>query len=203
MKRRGVAVSIVIVGLALLGVFAFSLRGLLPPGRSKGDDSSSPATVTGSPESSRVVMKPGNLCPPSVLGMLRKPKEEITFSPIPRDVGPSYPHTTGSIFTDAPEPFSPESYSNQNAWWDIVGNRAYEAWAGALTSDPSDPSRGVLRLMTGPTCDLTQSSSSIRDYPTPTVSGSIRISQARGTTLTLVASDGTAFTFDAATGLYS
>jgi hypothetical protein len=85
-----------------------------------------------------------------------------------------------------------------NLWQEQGETRSLAVYAGGVADDPAQGL--VVWVQSGPAPDFANVTE--RDLPTPRRAGAVRITAAHGEVLTLLAMDGTAFTFDADTGVF-
>ncbi len=113
------------------------------------------------------------------------------------------------IYTDLQKPMGwGMLYSIKNAWVGSITGGHAQVYAG-LKSDSADPlawvmnppGQGVLRVITVPHGTGTPTNGG--EYLTPARAGSIKITAATGTCLTVQAEDGTQYQFDVATRAWS
>jgi|SRR5215831_249250 len=100
------------------------------------------------------------------------------------------PEWRRGIIDGGQAPFPAKQYLFENQWQDVVGGKHTNVWAGA-TGD--DRQQGVIVVLTTST-DLTQTGSP-EVFRTPSRTGSLHITDAHGTVLTLVDSTGATYTF--------
>lgn len=115
---------------------------------------------------------------------------------------PDKPRPVG-ILEGVPAPLDPHLYTIANMWQQMVGDRYEMVYAGVLTADPA---QGVLIVMTAPV-DMLNPPSGAWSGPdvhlTPTRDGGVRLTTFTGSVLSLQATDGTLFRFDASTRTYA
>lgn len=117
------------------------------------------------------------------------PAQERVGKPLTATARPE-PEWRRGITDSGQAPFMAQEYRFENQWQDVVGGRHTNVWAGAAGGDPQ---QGVVVVLTT-SLDLTRAGSP-EVFPTPSRTGSLRITDARGTVLTLVSSGGATFTF--------
>jgi hypothetical protein len=132
--------------------------------------------------------------------------DSLSARPLPT---PDPPAPTGIIPIVAPFPTS-QYLIEENGWQSVSGVRRTTAYPGASARDPEQGVVlvGVFRITPPnppPRFFEESDESDIIDfgvYPTPTRSGSVRIVDATGMVLTLLADDGTELRFDVASLRY-
>lgn len=117
------------------------------------------------------------------------PAQERVAKPLTATARPE-PEWRRGIIDSGQAPFSAQAYRFENQWQDVVGGKHTNVWAGAAGDDPQ---QGII-VVTTTSLDLTQAGTP-EVFRTPSRTGSLRITDARGTVLTLVSSGGAAFTF--------
>lgn len=94
-------------------------------------------------------------------------------------------------------PFPSQDAIIANRWQGSVAGKFVVVYAGRLMN-PSD--QGFVAVSSG---TLGTPDFSLQRYPTPNKAGSVRISAENGTLLTLVSDNGTSFTFDVSTRMFT
>jgi len=85
-----------------------------------------------------------------------------------------------------------------NLWQEDGATRSVAVYAGGVADDPDQGL--VVFIVSGPPPAFANTVE--QDLPTPTRAGAVRVEAATGEVLTLLATDGTRFTFDAGTGTF-
>jgi hypothetical protein len=97
------------------------------------------------------------------------------------------------IFESGNAPFPSSVYYIENQWQDVVEGEHVNVFAGEYTQDPS---QGVVMLAL---TSLDGKALSVKESPTPTKVGALKIVSANGFVLRLISTKGSSFTMDAAT----
>jgi len=104
----------------------------------------------------------------------------------------------GTINDEMVGPFSSSDYLTNNAWWNETAGTDVDVYAGAQGSNPS---QGVVVVLSSPVSG-DGSAPTLKAFPTTQQDGALTITGAQGWILTLTASDGTVYTFDALTSQF-
>ncbi len=121
--------------------------------------------------------------------------------PVPTVLGDLTRRTAGAgiIVESGQAPFPAMMYLFENQWYAQVGNEYVNVWTGA---EGSDPSQGVVVVAYLPVPGTNTTPRPGARYLTPSKAGSVRIVDADGMRLKLVAKNGASFTFDVASGKF-
>jgi len=125
--------------------------------------------------------------PPKVAPAIKGPPAESTR--------PTSTPATGILDVQI-SPFSAHDAIITNRWQGTVGGVFVVVYAGRLTQTPD---QGLVAVSLG---EPGQPNFSLQQYPTPTKSGSVHITSANGSLLTLVSDKGQTFVFDVGAHLF-
>lgn len=198
--RRAVLNGIVLIGV--VGVLALMLTELGRPShysRLAGAGVGPSPTATGSfpPDKQAIIDEDNRLAAAGASNAPPKPTNPMDLAPSPSSE-PTGPIRTGIM--DANPPFPNVMYEIENQWAGIQGDEAIIVYAGS-EGYGGDLSQGILVVRTQPANDL-QADWKLNEFPTPSKHGAVTVTAADGLILTLSATDGTTFTFDAGTDTY-
>jgi len=112
----------------------------------------------------------------------------------------TYTIATGIAYFLPPRDTLPKSFAMSNMWQNKIKDQWILLYAGSLVSqttpNPGKLEQGILYIFTILSEDIAGRHPKIENYLTPAIVGSIKITKVEGLNFTLLAEDGTIFTFD-------